>query len=196
MSCVSDCPVPKYVNSRRVHINLYTKHPPRHLKSSKLESKMPRDIPKQVWDLAHSDIDLSAPITVRMAQAKAWLRVYPDETAASTARLYELKPDTLQSSIHRDTLSNTHQVGGLNRVRLLAVICQQILTRNRCFRLVKSRQFTHLFDPSSSSRSNQHMASSSMRSVTLRRTNLRVNLGFRSGLRSLAYILSRPNQSR
>jgi hypothetical protein len=141
LRCVSDCAVPKYVDSRRVHINLFTKQPSHHLSPSKFDFKMPDLIPDHIWELAHSDIDLSAPKRVRLAQAKAWLRVYGDETAASTARLYQLSPNTIRSSIARDKrLSNSHQVGGLNRVSLSAVVRQQIPTRIRCFRLAKSRR--------------------------------------------------------
>ena len=53
---------------------------------------MPVTVPDHVFGLAHSLIDLSAPYKVRIAQAMAWLRVYPDETAASVARLYNIKP--------------------------------------------------------------------------------------------------------
>ena len=83
---------------------------------------MPGTVPAHIWELAHSDIDLSAPTHVRIAQAKAWLRVYDDETAASTARLYDLSPDTLRSSVTREIPSNSHQIGGLNRVSFSAVV--------------------------------------------------------------------------
>jgi hypothetical protein len=73
-------------------------------------------IPDDILALAHSPIDLASPTKYRIAQAKAWLRVYPDETAASIARLYGLIPNTFRSSLNRDTSSNTHQVGGLNQV--------------------------------------------------------------------------------
>ena len=53
---------------------------------------MPVTVPDDILALAHSPIDLNAPRKVRIAQAKAWLRVYPDETAASVARLYDVNP--------------------------------------------------------------------------------------------------------
>jgi hypothetical protein len=67
-------------------------------------------------ELAHSPIDLNSPRETRIAQAKAWCETYPSETIPSVAILYGLNPNTLKSSIRRDTPSNTHRQGGLNRV--------------------------------------------------------------------------------
>lgn len=71
-------------------------------------------------EVAHAPINLNSPSQVRLAQAKAWCQTYPDETASSVARLYKVNPNTLRSSLRRDTPSNTHQIGGLNRVLNLA----------------------------------------------------------------------------
>ena len=70
---------------------------------------MPVTVPDHILALAHSPIDLSAPTKVRIAQAKAWLRVYPDETTASIARLYGLNPDSYTYSLQPEKLTlNTH----------------------------------------------------------------------------------------
>jgi hypothetical protein len=77
---------------------------------------MPNEVPDDIIALAHSPIDLSSPHTVRLAQAKAWLKVYPTETARSIARLYDLNENSFKSSLRRDTAVNRHRIGGLNRV--------------------------------------------------------------------------------
>jgi hypothetical protein len=66
--------------------------------------------------LVHAPIDLNSPSQIRLAQAKAWCQTYPSESITSIARLYNINPNTLYSSIRRDTPSNTHRIGGLNRV--------------------------------------------------------------------------------
>src|ERR1700761_1134398 len=116
MHRVSECIVPKHVKSRRVHTNLYTKHTTQHPLSFRIESKMSDEVPADIIELAHSPTNLNSPKEVRFAQAKAWMRVYPTETASSIAKTYGFHPVTFRSALSRDKPSNTHQVGGLNRI--------------------------------------------------------------------------------
>ena len=113
MHPTSECTQSKHARTRK---NTYknASHSSQLLPDS--TSKMPNEVPDDIIALAHSPIDLSSPHTVRLAQAKAWLKVYPTETARSIARLYDLNENSFKSSLRRDTAVNRHRIGSLNRV--------------------------------------------------------------------------------
>src|ERR1700753_1620497 len=77
---------------------------------------MSDEVPADIIRLALSPSNLTSPNDVHFAQAKAWMRVYPTETASSIAKTYGFHPVTFRSALSRDKPSNTHQVGGLNRI--------------------------------------------------------------------------------
>lgn len=68
---------------------------------------MPDQVAEHILALAHSRIDLASRPKLRLAEAKAWCKVLPSESAAFIARIFDrINPNSLKSSRREDMPSN------------------------------------------------------------------------------------------